>query len=325
MNDVLKAIKSNIAAKRIKFDLKYRSKRDEQESIVIHKKHWAHQRGLYAFLHTIHAPERLPTELGGDSRLIRTRLNHWYLCVPHTKDLIHVSPSENQAERKGDQIPEGEVIALDPGVRTFMTGYDPGGAVWEIGAADMQRIYRLCYTLDRLQSDWSDPTCRHRRRYRLRRAARRIRLRIRRLVDECHKRLAKWLCENYRQVLLPKFEVSRMVKRGQRRLHSKTVRSMLTWSHFRFRQRLLHKAELYPSCQVILCDEAYTSKTCGQCGYIHQHLGGNKLFTCPSCGMVMDRDFNGSRNIWLRYLTLHKSQSVRGHAGVGASPLDLAD
>ena len=64
-------------------------------------------------------------------------------------------------------------------------------------------IYRLCYTLDKLQSKWSQKTVRHASRYRMRKAAVRIRLKIRNLVDELHKRLVKWLCENYEVVLLP--------------------------------------------------------------------------------------------------------------------------
>lgn len=310
MNDVLKALKTIKALKHTRFDLKFRSKKDEQESLVIHKKHWAHKKGVYAFLHEIPSHEPLPDykALPADARLLRTRLNHWYLCVPHTKDLVFVAPRENQAGSNSETIPEGEVLALDPGVRTFLTGYDPGGVTWEVGAKDMTRLYRLCYTLDQLQSRWSKPTCRHRKRYRLRRAARRIRLRIRRLIDECHKRTSKWLCENYKVVLLPAFQVSQMVTRGQRRINSKTARAMLTWSHYRFRQRLLQKAELYPTCQVIVCDEAYTSKTCGSCGFLHNKLGGNKTFKCPSCQVVRDRDDNGARNIWLRYLTLQKER-----------------
>ena len=64
---------------------------------------------------------------------------------------------------------------------------------------------------------------------------------------EVHKRLAKWLCENYRCVLIPEFKTSQMVRRDQRKLRSKTVRQMLTWSHYRFRQRLLSKAREYDS------------------------------------------------------------------------------
>ncbi len=125
-------------------------------------------------------------------------------------------------------------------------------------------------------------------------------------MDELHKKLATWLCENYRVVLIPTFETQQMVRRRNRKLRSKTARGMCTWSHYRFRQRLKEKAELFPWCTVIECDEAYTSKTCGACGKLHQKLGPNKTFTCPNCDYVADRDVSASRNILLRYLTRQK-------------------
>jgi len=44
------------------------------------------------------------------------------------------------------------VISLDPGVRTFMTGYDPSGVAVEWGKNDIGRIYRLSHACDKLQS-----------------------------------------------------------------------------------------------------------------------------------------------------------------------------
>jgi hypothetical protein len=29
------------------------------------------------------------------------------------------------------------------------------------------------------------------------------------------------------------------------------------------------------------------------------NLGGNKVFKCPFCGWIMDRDFNAARNIFI--------------------------
>ena len=84
----------------------------------------------------------------------------------------------------------------------------------------------------------------------------------------------------------------------------------VTWSHYRFRQRLLNKSREYPWCSIIICDEAYTSKTCGECGFIHNKLGGSKVFDCPQCGEVQDRDMNGARNILLRYETLNYNREV---------------
>ena len=68
-------------------------------------------------------------------------------------------------------------------------------------------------------------------------------MKVRNLIDDMHKKLAKWLCEKCaKHVLLPAFETSGMIRKGQRKITSKTVRGMVTWSHYRFRQRMLHKA-----------------------------------------------------------------------------------
>lgn len=186
-----------------------------------------------------------------------------------------------------------------------MMGYSPEGTIAEWGKGDMTRIFRLCKVHDNLESRWSQKgVVKHRKRYRLKKAAARIRQKIRNLVDELHKKLTKWLVSNYETILLPKFETSNMVTRAQRRIGSKTARQMLTWSHYRFQQRLLNKTREYRNSQVIICDEHYTSKTCGRCGELHEKLGSNKTFHCPHCGVTMDRDVNGARNILLRYLTL---------------------
>jgi putative transposase len=184
-----------------------------------------------------------------------------------------------------------------------MTGYDADGQLFEWGKNDMSRIFRLCFAVDKLQSRWSQADIRHRKRYRLKRVAHRLRLRIRNLVDDLHKRLAKWLCTSYRSILLPEFRTSQMVKRGRRKIRSQTARAMCTWAHYRFRERLLNKSRLYDWCQVIVVNEAYTTKTCGGCGWIHRSIGGSKTFKCNQCHIVLDRDANGARNILLRYLT----------------------
>ena len=125
------------------------------------------------------------------------------------------------------------------------------------------------------------------------------------LVDELHKKCSTWLCRNYRSVILPVFESPNMVIKGQRKINSKTATTMLTsCAHYRFRQRLLNKRREYNPCHIVLTEEPYTSKTCGRCGWLHQKLGGNKTFKCKSCGLCVDRDVNGARNILLRHLTL---------------------
>jgi transposase len=84
-----------------------------------------------------------------------------------------------------------------------------------------------------------------------------------------HKKLVKWLCENYTTVLLPAFETSGMIRKGQRKINAETVRGMVTWSHYHCRQSMLHKVRAYQGRTLLVCDEAYTSKTCGQCNVVY--------------------------------------------------------
>jgi putative transposase len=132
-------------------------------------------------------------------------------------------------------------------------------------------------------------------------AANRIRIRIRNLVDECHKQVASYLTNQYKVIFLPRFETSQMVVKSKRKLRSKTARQMLTWSHYRFKLHLKQAAKKR-GVVVIDVNESYTSKTCTKCGHQHSKLGGSKTFKCPSCGHEHDRDWGGARNIMIRAL-----------------------
>jgi putative transposase len=79
-------------------------------------------------------------------------------------------------------------------------------------------------------------------RYCLRKSAAKIRIKIKNLVNEFHKKAAKHLTVKYKLILLPTCETQQMVKKGKRRLAAKTARAMVTLSHYRFQQMLKHQA-----------------------------------------------------------------------------------
>jgi putative transposase len=189
-------------------------------------------------------------------------------------------------------------------MRIFCTGYDPDGIIVEVGKSDISRIYRLSNFYDKLQSKWSQHTTKHAKRYRYKKAGARVQCRIRNLVDEFHKKTTRWFCENYSTIFLPKFETQTMVFKRQRKINSKVAKNMFTWSHYRFKTRLMNKAREYPNCQVIICGEEYTSQTCSECGYFHCKIGSSKKFKCPGCNQESDRDFNAARNILLKNMSL---------------------
>ena len=120
---------------------------------------------------------------------------------------------------------------------------------------------------------------------------------IRNLVDELHHKTARFLVEQFDIILLPSFDVSQMIKRGSRKINSKSTRQMLTWAHYRFKCFLKHKCEEYNKVLLIV-NEAYTSKTQSWNGKINYKLGGSKVIRDDTYSVP--RDLNGARNIWIK-------------------------
>lgn len=281
MNDLLLAYNTNFAKQRKDpshhFEIGYRSRKAPQQSIYIRARTYNTNKGIpygkkLFGSHTLPtSKESLPDHLDHDARLIRTRLGHYYLAIPmplERADDNQVRPQHQDGDR---------IIALDPGVRTFQTGYDPSGSVVEVGKGDIGHIYRLCHRMDRLQSRIdSDPLVRHRKRYRMRVALRRMRLRLRNLVDECHKKLVSFLVRNYDVILLPTFETSQMVVKNARRIRSKTARAMLTWSFYRFKQRLLFKRKV--SIPSFTCCFSTLFISFLHCSIVHSFIPSSFMF-----------------------------------------------
>jgi putative transposase len=115
-----------------------------------------------------------------------------------------------------------------------------------------------------------------------------------------HKKIARFLVDNFDVILLPSFETSQMASKAHRRIRSKSVRQMLTLSHYQFKEFLKHKA-FETGKTVLEVNEAYTSKTVSWNGEIIHNLGGAKVIK-SSDGQTMNRDLNGARGIFLRAL-----------------------
>ncbi|RKU31134.1 hypothetical protein C6499_04930 [Candidatus Poribacteria bacterium] len=234
-----------------------------------------------------------------DSQLIMEN-GRYFLCVSYV-------------EKKKTREPSGRIVALDPGVRDFMTFFSEDRFGW-LGQQCINRIQRLCQHCDNLLSRATQEQRPLRRA--LRKAANRIKVKIRNLIDELHKKIAHFLVTNFDIILLPTFETKQMTKRGARKLRKKSVRQMLTLSHYRFKVFLKHKAKEY-GAQVIDVCEAYTSKTVSWTGELITNLGGSRVIK-SSEGHRMDRDLNGARGIFIKNVA--RALTVRPcTANLGAS------
>ena len=263
---------------------KFRSRKNPEQSCFIPKSALS-KNGLYPRISGkgLYFQEVLPEDYK-DSRLI-WRYEKWWMAVPYKEKLI---AGENQAAK---------IVALDPGVRSFIAFYSPDYS-GHLGKGDFSRIQRLCVYLDDLVSRRDLEKNKQRRRS-LTKASRRMRAKIKHLITELHHKTAKFLTDNFDVILLPTFETKQMVSKAGRKLRKKTVRSMLTFSHYLFKQFLKWKA-FQTGKTVIDCNEAYTSKTHPETGEI-KNIGGAKTIKLLN-GSRADRDIIGARNILLRAL-----------------------
>ena len=167
-------------------ELHFRSRKNPRQSCYI-PDGAVTQQGVY---HTILGPlpmaEPVPTG-HKESRLIKERGQYW-LAVPYPAQCDIETPS-------GDGV-----VALDPGVRTFLTFFSETEC-GKIGYRAFGRIQRLCHWLDKLIGR-TDAESKPKRRRRMRRAQAHMRQRITNLVDELHWQAARWLTSNYKVILL---------------------------------------------------------------------------------------------------------------------------
>lgn len=230
------------------------------------------------------------------------------------------------------------IIALDSGSRTFQTGYSPNGHVVEfhtrknmnILLAKQQKLetmynihsskklkrkldhigkviknndklggllYGYYIAQDKLRCRIDK--CQNKRKINVYWTAfYRLSRRIERMVDDFHWRIIKYLTSNYDCIALGDFRTSQILKCLPKYMKA-TKRNLTMFRHYTFKTRLQEKCK---ETGVILHiqNEAYTSKTCSCCGWHNTYLGCSKIFKCEQCHVIMDRDINAGRNIYMR-------------------------
>jgi putative transposase len=227
--------------------------------------------------------ESLP-EVIKDSRLL-WRYGNWWLAIPTVKRL---TSSENQAR---------SIVALDPGIRTFISFYSPHYS-GKIGEEAHSYLFKYYIALDKLISK-RDKCGNKRKKRRFNKAIKRLRQHINNLITEMHWKTANFLCQTFDVILMPTFETSQMVIRSKRKIRSKTVRSMMGFQFYQFTQRLKWIG-LKLGKKIVAVTEEYTSKTHPQTGVINSTLGGAK--TIKLLDGSADRDIVGAFNILLKSL-----------------------
>jgi len=211
-------------------------------------------------------------------------LRKWFLLVP--TDFI----TSYDRQVGGD-------ISLDPGIRTFLTGYSPDGLLFECGNGSYERVWKLHLIKDKIVSRLSKANSKRRKKS-LRRAILAIGERIRNLTNELHYKTIRWLLR-FKRVIVGDMSSSSIIRNCN--TYDKTKRLMAAFRFYEFKKRLLEKGE-ETNTLVYYVNEAWTSKTCCKCNSIKHDLGSAKLYRCEECNINIDRDVNGAINIYKKFL-----------------------
>jgi len=306
IRDAYKAYKTSIALLKAKhithFDLKPKSKKN------IHQMFWVNNKALTATW------DIFQSRLSKNKRQLRMRKrqremlkallpkgNSHYAKVQKVADAYYLIVSYDEKEMP--PLVKHQCIALDPGARTFQSGYAVNHECLQFGARQQDQIKKLHNRLDKLRSLRKKSVSKTKKRLAMR--VHQVERKVMDVVDNLHNQTASHLAKTYEKVIIGKFDSGRILKKAE--LSSGTNRTIQTLSHYRFRMKLAGVCSRYGS-KCIIQDESYTTKTCGRCGCLNENMGGTDTFECKSCGLICDRDFHAARNILLKYLTTTSRQ-----------------
>ena len=264
----------------------------------------------------IRLTENLPDECYGKNVDVTMEYGRWFICVQKNIEIKgnRLDCSESQGPNKTVSEKEVKVIALDPGSRTFLTGFSEKevivyGKDYSIKcllplAKKMRNLYSLREKLKKHElykkesqdnPQWINDTLRY-----IENGLNRLCCKRQDLVNHLHRTVAYDIVMSYDVVYLPDFETKSMVKTKGRRIGRKAVHNMLSLSHYVFKEFLLWTAKKYGK-EVIIVNESYTSKTQSWNGVINEKLGSSRLMKDGK--RIIDRDINGARNIYLKHIS----------------------
>ncbi len=221
-----------------------------------------------------------------------------------------------------------EVVALDPGEK-IMNHFYSNELSGKLGDNMRVRILKIQRQIKKYQSIIDKKKNRNGKNLKnkkmIKKKIRRLFLKIKGYVNEVHKKSAKYLCENYNNILIPEFKTKPMISKNQIRIENEKIKKiqdkekaknelkilnkkiklssnikfvLSMQSHYKFKEYLKATAKRYRTF-VHEVDESYTSQCCTMCGILSKTYDNKRVKTCV-CGCKLDRDLNGSRNIYLK-------------------------
>jgi putative transposase len=209
----------------------------------------------------------------------------------HRKTYVIITPKNVKASKEVNQYKK---CGIDIGVRTFLTVYSKAES-YEIGTKTNKIIDRYNERLDNIKSNFNENIINGKRYNQL---WIKYSEKLKNKINDMHNKSANLLLTNFETIIIGKVSINKMISNIKGNLKSITKRRLIALSHYKFRMKLKQMAVKYGT-KIIEVNEYLTSKNCHNCNKINDNLGANKVFDCPNCKTIMDRDINASINIYI--------------------------
>jgi putative transposase len=242
----------------------------------------------------------------------------WYLRINVEAAAFH------RAEQHPTQAAAAPAMGMDRGLHAFAVGAMATGeeVLRETAPKPLARKLRaLRRASRRLARKQKKPT---KRRSKARRRLARLHAKVARIRSAFVHNLSSRVVKTHAHVALEDLHVAGMLKN---RSLARSI-SDAAWSGFA--SQVVYKGAWY-NCQVTFVDRFYpSSKRCHRCAHTLQELSlSQRVFECPECGLVCDRDTNAAANCALfaeqkdAAVKQTEAKNARGGEGSGHIPRDV--
>lgn len=183
------------------------------------------------------------------------------------------------------------ICSIDPGLRTLATSYSINNNETIITNYIHRKdlLKKLNVKIDLLKNN---------KKYYRKNQYNKIELKQKNMIDSIHWNLINHLLENNDVIYFGDIKSHNIVKGNKNKTLNRSFNDM---KFFVLKQRLKYKASLYKK-KLFFVNEAYTTKTCSNCGIINNDVGSKEIFKCSCCHLTTGRDLNASKNIMMKGL-----------------------
>ena len=311
VNDVFKHYNSCISNKHKNFNIKYKEKNHNIQWLHLEPHVWTKSNNTFC-KNVLGSNIEILTK----KRIINPKTYNSYIKVKESivnenvkAKLKHNAKTNKyhlyiykKREVKAAGGKDYNTISIDPGVRSFLTGYSDNSII-ELGTNVSINIENNINNISNLQSVLDTKT---NKRQQIKRKIKYLNNNISGKVKELHHKTINYLCSNYNNIIIGKIGTSSICSNDTSNLGRMQKAILYRLSHYKFRERLIAKAEEYNN-KVIITHEYLTSKLCSRCGS-YNDVKRSKRYECSQCNLIIDRDVNASRNILLKTL---KEQKIK--------------